>query len=201
MAKSVVWLSTEWHQGCPRVNSRITRIRFSMIWISTSELSKSLGDSDWIWGSGLSISYRELSPGFHTAHRPIIADTIDHVDQMMHLLLPASIPLVPPHFFINSTTFCMNILRMKYNVFTIYDKTTIQKKRPTLRTQSVNDVGRYYEKFHQHWAQYICAQRGICCLTYWHSSVVLAFVVQAFVVLVFICRVGVHLSCGHSLTE
>ena len=73
-----------------------------------------------------------------------------------------------------------------------------KKKRPTSHTQSVNDVSRYYEKFHQHWAQYICTQHGICCLTYWHSSVVLAFVVQAFVVLVFICRVGVCLSCGHS---
>ena len=75
----------------------------------------------------------------------------------------------------------------------------IQKKRPTSRTQSVNDVGRYYEKFHQHWAQYICAQRGICCLTYWRSSVVLAFVVQVFIVPVFICHVGVRSSCGHSL--
>ena len=154
--------------------------------------SKSLSDSDWIWDSGLSISYCELSPGFHTAHQPIVADTIDHVDQTMHLLLPASIPLVPLHFFINSTTFCMNILRMKYNVFTIYDKTTIQKKRPTSHTQSVNNVSCYYEKFHQHWVQYICAQHGICCLTYWHSSIVLAFVVQAFIVLVFICHVGIR---------
>ena len=111
------------------------------------------------------------SPGFHTAHRPIVVDIIDHVDQTMHLLLPASIPLVPPHFFINSTTFCMNILRMKYNVFTIYDKTMIQKKRPTSRTQSMNDVSHYYENFHQHWVQYICTQHGICCLTYWHSSI------------------------------
>ena len=93
---------------------------------------------------------------------------------------------------------------MKYNVFTIYDRTTIQKKRPTSHTQSVNDVGHYYENFHQHWAQYICAQHGICCLTYWHSSIVLAFVVQAFVVPVFICHVGIrradvcHVSVCHA---